>query len=455
VITLPLSDSTDRSISLVSVQIDGSDTENDFNSNEVVAILRDVYAELPRNNRLELDNDVTIEAVSPNWLINGLHHGPSTGGPGSRPLEAKPPDGDEWKFRPASLEEEASLQIKKVMGKKHEVQVAILDTAPSAHVLARAYHERTDHLLVQALFGPRGKLTVHHADPADLYPLMHYSPDKHHYWMPDHGTFSAGIIHSIAPEADLHLYEVLGPYGTGSYTSVVQGLKDAISDYQAGSASELIVNCSFMFSILHPEEAAQLGLPDELIKVITSKASHKALAKLFKLVTSSPDIKVVAAAGNDAIPGTRPPARYPAAFPKVMGVGALPKGFPRTAAGYKAARYSNFSDRPPRTGYMAFGGEAGIGQGVRGVYLSDFPDEGRGCLSALWQIFGQKDDEVKYRTNHTGWAWWAGTSFAAPIISGMLAGSSASGLLPARASTSVIAPFVTDQNEIVIPIQQG
>ncbi|HEU0293450.1 MAG TPA: hypothetical protein VFR47_11980, partial [Anaerolineales bacterium] len=155
----------------------------------------------------------------------------------------------------------------------------------------------------------------------------------------------------------------------------------------------------------------------------------------------------------------------PAAFDGVWGIGALPKNYDRTAAGYKTAAYSNISDKPSTTGFVVFGGESGFGNGVLGAYISDFPQRA-GCLPSLLQMLRWKAgerpdpgtftfDQVKYQANKTGWAWWAGTSFAAPVISGILA----AGGLPANAATPGPVrpqpPYRTEADETVILVQQS
>jgi hypothetical protein len=88
----------------------------------------------------------------------------------------------------------------------------------------------------------------------------------------------------------------------------------------------------------------------------------------------------------------------------VLGVGALKED------STDPTLYSNTSDQPDGEGIATFGGEkyADVpvshtkpGTGILGVYTGMFPDDPNAPL--------------------TGWAWWAGTSFAAPIISGTLA----------------------------------
>jgi subtilisin family serine protease len=110
-------------------------------------------------------------------------------------------------------------------------------------------------------------------------------------------------------------------------------------------------------------------------------------------------VLVVAAAGNDASrpqthEGIPPPPRYPARYQQVFAVAAVgPDGSP--------ASYSNRADvLPLGNGITSFGGEIGRdGAGVVGVYSANtFPGGA---------------------ANTTGWAQWAGTSFATPIIAGL------------------------------------
>lgn len=216
--------------------------------------------------------------------------------------------------------------------------------------------------------------------------------------MPDHGTFIAGIIYDNAPGATLHLYEVLSPYGVGTFSSVAQGISDAITNL----GRPLILNCSFMFCL--PSGDFGPHLIKELNVPINALSSTGLLTKTMRDVFQGivvPDITVVASAGNDSLNKTpRVDARYPAAFSNVIGVGALRKGNHQNPASTNIpATYSNIADDPADLGFMTLGGEPGVGQGIRGMYISDFPGS----------------------VNNTGWAWWAGTSFATAIIAGLVA----------------------------------
>ena len=94
-------------------------------------------------------------------------------------------------------------------------------------------------------------------------------------------------------------------------------------------------------------------------------------------------------------------------------MGALPKGASPANGRYQAATYSNLSDEPPKIGYMTLGGEPKPTEGILGVYISEFPiPPNEDALTP---------DSINYQRNTTGWAWWAGTSFATPVVSGILA----------------------------------
>jgi hypothetical protein len=398
--------------------------------------------------------DVSIRAVSPNWLVGSAGHGkPHPPSPGSWPVEADEADRTFQLMGQQGITPFANSQ-------QAGIHVAILDTAPADSDLEEAYEKwgTPDNLFGRLLNPSAGKLHVHRGINT-VIELMDCGPIGHPYLMSDHGLFIASIINSIAPEATLHLIRVFTPYGSGSTETIAQGLRQVLEDPEIGRP--LIVNCSFGLSIDDGPD-----FPVELRGISTS------LREIFKSITDTDGMVVVAAAGND---GNRNFSRYPAIFENVIAVGALDKTL-------KPATYTNLSGEPPNLGYMAFGGEPGDGQGVRGIYTSDFPVYAEGCLSFLWRKLTGKGidgwegpghlppippdftrDRLQYRRNTTGRAWWAGTSFAAPIITGFLAARwsgplSGQPLNFASAQAELdndIQPNPTPEGEKVIYVEQG
>ncbi len=370
---------------------------------------------------------LTLAAVSLDWLVSGGPGQPGgTGGPGSWPVPYRgAPDRAPYRF---NLPDE----IVAMSGKGQGVDVVILDTVPLDQDLATAYPEwQYRHPLIHSLLRPNGPLHVYPAPYEVRAQIADLSVLGHEYKMTDHGLFAAGIVHTIAPCAEIHLIEVLNPYGVGDLTSIVAGLDRVNRDFRKPGRA-LVVNCSLVLDL--PVEANHRYTPsakedkycfvdlyseldrkleEEILKKIEAdpewlKSQRLALEHPSEVIYDDLNSRVIAAAGNDWRPErgeARPQARYPAALESAQGVGALPRdpAFVTAADGTrkrKTSDYSNRADVPEREGITTLGGEAGEGQGVLGLYLGEFP----GC-----------------EVNCTKWAWWAGTSFATPIVSGVIA----------------------------------
>jgi hypothetical protein len=408
---------------------------------------------------LGLTPGTVLEIVSPNWLSSPNSETGTGGGPGSRPAPftgGKPPEKSQHEFRFAT-EKLATDMAKLLSPLEHErgkgVIVAILDTAPGMHDLVAAYErwQKVDpqpnlpeaypgnppqpHGLIETLLKPGGPLTVHYASYEEHVRMRSVHLKDHNYNMTNHGLFVAGIIHSIAPAAEIHLYEVLNPEGVGDLKSLADGLSKVSNAFPG---KQLVVNCSLVLNIPllnHPI----IDLPKELKARFVHewdkhKDKHETLSRLTRDLWSEDGSlseiarqaraiericnsiyegrsRVIAAAGNDWEPGSgrpkRPQARYPAAFDSVAGVGALKRRH-RQDDLYDPAEYSDQSDRPTVAGIMTFGGEKGPEKGVLGIYLGTFPPP-------------DENGSQPAPNNESDWAWWAGTSFATPIISGITA----------------------------------
>jgi subtilisin family serine protease len=489
ILTFPKREDREAAFSLVVVEAPSAKR----NDEELVRLSNQLNSQA-KEKPINVEGTINLRVASPNWLVGGAPAQSGTGGPGGWPTEASPPLQEEWMFQFANPERQdawSSLASDKVQG--DGVHVAILDTAPTLHDRDKAYQEwRWQHKLIERLLGPKTPLTVYAASHADLYDTLDYDLFGHRYLMRDHGLFVAGIIHTIAPKARLHLYEVLNPYGVGSLETIARGLIRALNE-PAIQGHPLIINCSFMLGIpvkrngridwdfdpLFPIEFRDDAILEQL---------RLSTQEVFDLLTTRRDTFVVAAAGNDGYYDNssassnhvRPDARYPAAFEKVLGVGALPSAVMPAAGQYMAASYSNLSDRPPKLSYITLGGEPGPKKGILGMYIGEFPvyEEPPGCLGLLFpapknqQQSGEiptdagsiSPERIRYKPNSTGWAWWAGTSFATPIVSGILAANfgqqiSLGTALGAGDADDTLNPMrqpvSTNQSENVILVRQA
>ena len=448
--------------------------------------LVDLIIRLDENRRtVDLVDGASLEVVSPNWLSSPGSEWGGTGGPGGRPTPFKgprPPDKTQYEFQlPPKIEAICPEKDKRGEG----VIVAILDTAPCLHDLAAAYEkwQKVDpagnppkpYGLIETLLKPNGPLTVHPASYEELLRMRSVHLEDHNYKMTDHGLFVAGIIHSIARAAEIHLYEVLNPDGVGDLTSIASGL---LKVFESFSGEPLVVNCSLVLNIPlgeYSQEDLDSPNPDRLIRKVKTVLPlrghrHKDLdRKLLEYILGDPkwlerigalmewicDLlfwrgsRVIAAAGNDwsrEEDEGRPQARYPAAFNSALGIGALPKGQVTTPAGKReTSSYSNLSDAPGDVGVTTLGGEPGEEQGVLGIYLGKFPSP------------------HARRRNTKHWAWWAGTSFATPIVTGAIAAILSAPAKPATTEDAIVRMYGagvivndrTDYQEDILDVTQG
>jgi subtilisin family serine protease len=325
------------------------------------------------------------------------------------------------------------------------VEIAILDTVPrmidlqNAHATwvgdDQATPTLTPNPLLASLLGSPADGSFNVADQS-LTPDTVGTPDQldviylpnlpitdieeHAYPMPSHGLFVAGIIRSIAPQAKLRLIQVLNDEGGGSLLSITQGL--AYANRTNRGTLPLVINCSFAMRtprVGDPLDAVDLvNIPQSEIDELTQLLSDQ-----FAQTNQAFDLAIAAAAGNHGGGPVHPPARYPAAFPFVAGVAALKQDDNNDVTPPELNVYSDLADDQVAEGFAAFGGERSssdptltdIQKGVLGVFIDTLP--------RLDSVTSTVTDDP----NTTGWARWAGTSFATPIVSAVLANLIAGG----------------------------
>jgi Subtilase family len=179
-----------------------------------------------------------------------------------------------------------------------------------------------------------------------------------------HGTFVTGVLRCIAPEAQIHVADIFNVAGSALESHFVRRLNEAFD---------------FGFEILHLTASCMTRKNVQLI----------ALETWLGLLESYKGVVCVAPAGNN---DTRRPS-WPGAFPGVISVGAL-------ATDWRSRAY--FSD---------YGGWVDVyapGEKIINAF------------GAGWYTCKIPPDAGEQR-RFSGLAQWSGTSFSAPIVTGLIA----------------------------------
>lgn len=234
------------------------------------------------------------------------------------------------------------------------------------------------------------------------------------YAIPDpfsHGSHTAGTIAAadngfgvigIAPEAELVLVKVLGDEGSGSFADVISGIVYAadvdadVINMSLGAALEKNGFCDEEGCVSANEVAALVNA----IKRATNYANQQGTT-------------IIASAGNDAIDldHTDNLIHVPSDLPKVLSISATAPigwGVDPTVFLDNLASYSNF-------------GQSAIDFGAPGGdFLYFFVDPAQQCTVAGVTRPCYVFDYV-FSVGNDAWYWSAGTSMAAPHVSGVAA----------------------------------
>jgi subtilisin family serine protease len=247
------------------------------------------------------------------------------------------------------------------------------------------------------------------------------------YLMPDHGLFAAGIVRDLAPSAEVHLLRVLSDFGVGDLLALTHVLSRLPDLFLTDPKRRLVINLSLVADLPPSEQllrfwlpntAKDLGfLPERLADVCSILgAIHGTLARTVDWLSERRDrVLVVAAAGNDAMGRPlRPEPRLPARYDDVLGVAAVRRGG-------QASSFSNRGDAVVLgNGVAVLGGNAVPDPGDPTTH-SPIVDTAMSPPDAVVGIFSSERLPIDGTANETGWVYWAGTSFAAPIASAIAA----------------------------------
>ena len=234
-------------------------------------------------------------------------------------------------------------------------KVAIIDTGITAEV-------RTDGLLANV---PRARRYI---DPLDVFPYRGLRKgDGYLDFDAGHGTFVAGLVEHVAPEADITVYRAIDSDGIASEVRVAREMIRAVKD--GAQIINLSLGCQTQ------DDAPPVAMQAALDFIGEHERKHRT------------EVLIVAAAGNN---GNTAPF-WPAAFRGVVSVAGL-------APDMLPAQWSS------RGFWVTF---STIGEGLRSTFV-------QGKASPLVHPEPQSFDTDAF-------AYWSGTSFTAPQITGALA----------------------------------
>ena len=417
-----------------------------------------------RNRGVIQERHIPPLSAMPNWLNGGAPFGCGTHGcPVSPPLpvpDSCSVDPGYWPFAITGNIPEAS---------NTDLTVFVLDTLPKANQLRNASDAANQNGAAQNLLLSDMVTGMAEQSPFDAIPPainVNYTqlPDildipnpmqpatgKDIYGtlvgfpMVDHGPFVAGIVRSIDSQVKIECVRVLNDFGVGDTTTLINAFEDIQNRFINGTLNRAVVNLSLVATPSDDE----LGMSPYMLEREDMQSIREALYQSMASLASNYGVVFVASAGNDSDqrPGSMPSptrfdARYPAAFAYNTDSGpAIPQVIPVGAVN-SSEEASSFSNYPGPSGIAAYGGELpqpdpsaaqsnvltsvvpGTVDALRGVYTAEYYPSlyhGDPVPPRVMPLPPPEDyPEYPVPDNHA-WAYWAGTSFATPIITAIAA----------------------------------
>ncbi|MDB5074494.1 MAG: hypothetical protein JWO42_673 [Chloroflexi bacterium] len=362
---------------------------------------------------------IVVSSATPNWIISSSKgSGAGVGGPGTLPDPA--PAGG-WPIKVPAM---GAWTDTMPIAPDERVVVAVLDSFPGRHDLQAAAKRAQfqDNALLQDI-AKDGVITDWNrfTPPNDV-------PSKRQTNEADHGLFVAGVIHRIAPPAEIHLLHILDDAGVGHTHLLFEALDYCLALTHSGR--RVVVNMSMYLCIppgtdlwdhwfegTRAPAGVTSGHRANLLEAL-DEGVHQRVALLLDA-----GAVIVAAAGNDALTGrTRsvranglhPQPRLPADYDGVICVVA-------TNREGKIAAYSNRADIPPTGNCVATYGGQGDLDHKHNVAVVPAGGDPRDGMVGLFTHTEVPSADGPGKPNTSGWVYWSGTSFATPVISGIAA----------------------------------
>ncbi len=418
---------------------------------------------------------VAFSAVTPNWLsfIAGSgNNSPGTPAMGISSGYGATPTFGQFFFRVGSGASLQQVDLDTLVTSQRNtapmqplsgVTVAVLDTCPHKAVVEAAQAFWNNNRLLRAIVDPNNPVMIEDfpsldAD-TDFDAMIPFLPDylgqlagwyttltklgganlkswrADNFGAADHGLFVAGIIKDIAPAAKVSLVRVLDDAGVGDLLAIARAI---VLVAMENSSDRLVINLSltldipftnlletppeddlarFWFPMTLRNSAATSTYQNQIRAVLIN--IQRSLAVIFEYLKAK-NVVVVAAAGNDALRLAAPPEScLPARYDSVLSVASVSRDTGRSGFSNKSA---------PTHGVAVFGGDGKLSGKPESVILDDDdPEESVdgviGVMSAIDvpPVSSGPGTSIGSGTNASGWVYWAGTSFAAPVVSAIVA----------------------------------
>jgi subtilisin family serine protease len=261
------------------------------------------------------------------------------------------------------------------------VRVGVFDTSP--------FKEEEAPPLIDSV-RPTPSLTLHHPTafeqhPPSAFPGARQPPDV----LKSHGLSVVSLVYAVAPSSDIHLYRVLDEHCRGNLFVLSSAIAEFLREFiNTPPRHGGVINLSL--GIRMPSNWQELGLPEDVLAL-----------DLVLALAHCQGLAVVAAAGNGS--AERPDAagaERPAHLGFVIGVAA-------SNCDKERACFSNVGD------LAAPGGDG---------YPGDEPCESPWAHQLVDRLkYGLLCPVLPSEQYPDGLALWTGTSFSAPLVSGLAA----------------------------------
>lgn len=239
----------------------------------------------------------------------------------------------------------------------------------------------------------------------------------------DHGLFAAGLVHAVAPQSQIHLIRVLNDYGCGDLWTLEKAIHGFVAQHSQDEKLDNFV-LNFSLGVHQPRSVDMLDMPAEIVSL------NEALLDAY-----GRGAVIVAASGNDSYDSDIAlTMQLPADWDYVIGVAASNREA-------EVACYSNLGD------VLASGADGGPwGDGKCRPIAHTCPEDDPDCEFGLISLA---------TTTETGYRFWVGTSFAAPLVSGQAALLLGGGLPAPQVPICIQSTMSATANQAVINISKS